>query len=130
MMRSATRPIKAGPIKAGPIKAGIAGLLTAVAALAAIAGGAAATEHLPPPDPTLGHELAQRVCSGCHLVDEQQRGPVVDGVPTFMGIADRLDDAAIETILLSPSHPVMPNAPLTAAERRDVVAHIRNLAAD
>lgn len=96
----------------------------------AVAGGALAAEHLAPADPLRGHEVAERLCSSCHLVDEAQRGPVPDGVPSFMSIARRLDDATIEALLLAASHPVMPDPPLTAAERRDVVAHIRSLAAE
>lgn len=102
----------------------------AVLALTLGGGGVLAEDHLPPPDTERGHELAREVCSGCHLVDERQRGPVVDGVPSFMSIARRLDDATIEALLLAASHPVMPDPPLTAQDRRDVVAHIRRFATD
>jgi len=95
--------------------------------LAVPAGAVGASEHLVPADPAAGHEIATRLCSSCHLVDERQRGPVVDGVPSFMAIADNLDDATIEALLLAASHPAMPDPPLTASDRRHVVAHIRRL---
>jgi mono/diheme cytochrome c family protein len=81
-------------------------------------------------DPALGHDLAARVCSACHLIEPRDAGPVVDGVPTLMSIADALDDAAIETLLLAPSHPAMPEPPLTGPERAQVIAYIRSLASD
>ncbi|MEZ5863965.1 MAG: hypothetical protein R3D25_07785 [Geminicoccaceae bacterium] len=37
-------------------------------------------------DPRAGHELAAELCSGCHLIDDRQGGPVADGVPTFAAI--------------------------------------------
>ena len=81
-------------------------------------------------DPDAGYDLAARLCSACHLIEPRHAGPVVDGVPTLMSIADRLDDAEIETLLLAPSHPAMPEPPLTGAERAQVIAHIRSLAGD
>lgn len=81
-------------------------------------------------DPVLGYELAARVCSGCHLIEPRHAGPVVDGVPTLMRIAATLDDEEIESLLFAPSHPVMPEAPLSRAELGHLVAYIRSLATD
>ena len=92
--------------------------------------GAAAAQSVDEEGVIRGRELASQLCSGCHVVDPRQGGVASDGVPTFMSIADQLDDAAIENQLLAPSHPAMPNAPLDREQRRDVVAYIRSLAAD
>ena len=81
-------------------------------------------------DPAVGYELAARVCSACHLIEPRHVGPVVDGVPTLMRIAATLDDAEIETLLLAPSHPAMPEAPLSRTELGHLVAYIRSLATD
>ena len=81
-------------------------------------------------DPAAGHDLAARLCSACHLIEPGDAGPVIEAVPTLMSIADALDDAEIETRLLAPSHPAMPDPPLTGAERAQVIAHIRSLATD
>jgi hypothetical protein len=48
----------------------------------------------------------------------------------LMRIAETLDDAEIEALLLAPSHPVMPEAPLSRVEREHLVAYIRSLATD
>ena len=44
-----------------------------------------------------------------------------------MRIAETRDDAEIETLLLAPSHPAMPEAPLDRAEREHLLAYIRTL---
>jgi len=82
------------------------------------------------PDPELGFDLAARVCSACHLIGPRHAGPVVDGVPSLMRIAETRDDATIETLLLAPSHPAMPEPPLNRAEREHLLAYIRTLAND
>ncbi len=94
---------------------------------AAMLVAAAAAETPGVADPALGRDLAARLCSACHIVEPRHAGPVIDGVPTFMRIAAELDDAAIETLLLAASHPVMPEPPLTRLERQHVIAHIRSL---
>ena len=100
--------------------------------VAGLAGSAGVVAAQTPPgaDPAVGYELAARVCSACHLIEPRHAGPVVDGVPTLMGIAATLDDAEIETLLLAPVHPVMPEAPLSRAELEHLVAYIRSLASD
>jgi mono/diheme cytochrome c family protein len=101
----------------------------AVAGLAGSVRTAAAETPLGA-DAALGYELAARLCSACHLIEPRHAGPVVDGVPTLMRIAATLEDAEIETLLLAPSHPVMPEAPLSRAELGHLVAYIRSLATD
>lgn len=94
---------------------------------ASLLGAAAVAETPGMADPAVGHDLAARLCSACHIIEPRHAGPVIDGVPTFMRIAAELDDAAIETLLLAPSHPAMPEPPLTRLERQHVIAHIRSL---
>jgi mono/diheme cytochrome c family protein len=82
------------------------------------------------PDTAAGYDIAARVCSACHLIEPRHAGPVVDGVPTLMRIADTRDDEEIETLLLAPSHPEMPAAPLTRLETSELIAYIRSLATE
>ena len=82
-----------------------------------------------PADTTNGLTLAQKLCSGCHLVSARPQGPVPDGVPSFMAIAARpgIDAARIETTLIQPKHPAMPSPPLDTRQMRDVAAYILSL---
>ena len=89
-------------------------------------GGPAAAQQVPG-DAAAGFELAGKLCSGCHLIDNRQRGPVVDGVPTFSEIARRLPPDEIERGLLAPTHPVMPEPPLDARGRADIIAYLATL---
>lgn len=100
---------------------GIAGLLAGAICLAGPAAQAG--------DPVAGHALARDLCSGCHLVDAGQRGPVVDGVPAFQTLArdPAIDDRRLEGFIADP-HPPMPRVPLTAVEIDSLVAYIRSLA--
>lgn len=95
-----------------------------------IAAGAAAAQAQTGDAGSRGAELAAQLCSGCHVIDPRQAGVVIDGVPTFMSIAARLDDRTIEARILAPAHPAMPDPPLDQRQRQDVVAYIRSLAAD
>lgn len=87
--------------------------------------GAAGVRAEVPGDPARGHELARGLCSTCHLVDARQRGPVPDGVPSFMAIA--AGAGATEARLLQPPHPQMPPPPIDRQGLRDLVAYIRSL---
>ncbi len=104
--------------------------VAAAFALPALLQGAPASAQQVPGDAASGLELAGKLCSGCHLIDNRQRGPVVDGVPTFAEIARRLSPAEIERGLLAPTHPVMPQPPLDAKGRADVVAYFATLRPD
>ncbi len=96
-------------------------LLLSAPALAETPAGVAAAS---------GYDLAARVCSACHLIEPRHAGPVVDGVPTLMRIADTRDDAEIETLLLAPGHPAMPAPPLDRLEMAQLIAYIRSLATE
>ena len=96
---------------------------------AAIAPGGVAAQGTPPGDPAAGRALAGQLCSSCHLVGPEQRGPVPDGVPSFMAIAARpgtMEDHLLG-VLVSPPHPAMPAPPLDRRQMRDVAAYILSL---
>lgn len=106
-------------------------VLTAAVALAAWAAPVAASaETVLGGDPEQGYDLAARVCSGCHLIGPRHAGPVPAGVPTLMRIAETRDDDEIETLLLAPVHPAMPEPPLSRVEREHLIAYIRSLEED
>lgn len=102
-------------------------LVAVVAVASALPQGALAQAQQVPGDAAAGLELAGKLCSGCHLIDNRQRGPVMDGVPTFAEIARRLTPDEIQRGLLAPTHPVMPQPPLDARGRADVLAYIGTL---
>lgn len=79
------------------------------------------------PDPGRGQEVAERVCTNCHLVSDRQAKAVAD-VPSFAAIADQPDqsEGAIMARIILPKHP-MPVIPITKSELEDVAAYIMSL---
>lgn len=79
-------------------------------------------------DPVAGKRLAVDLCSGCHLVEDGQRGPVSDGVPSFRALAadPAMTGARLRGFIGEP-HPPMPRVSLTATETDAIVAYIRSL---
>jgi mono/diheme cytochrome c family protein len=79
------------------------------------------------PDPLHGKDLAQRLCSNCHLVGEGQEHAIID-VPSFREIADKegQTEGAIMAHIVLPKHP-MPAIPLTTSELADLAAYIMSL---
>jgi mono/diheme cytochrome c family protein len=96
----------------------------AMALLAAMPANAAE----PASDPRAGERLARQWCAECHLVAEDQKRPVVAGVPTFRSLANdpKVPEYRIRMFMITP-HPVMPNFMLTARETEDLVAYFRSL---
>lgn len=73
-----------------------------------------------------GEQLARDLCSECHIVSEVQRGPVLDGVPSFPELArSKRTDAQLRAWLTDP-HPPMPDQPLSEREIASVIAYIRS----
>ncbi|MEJ2516957.1 MAG: c-type cytochrome [Methyloceanibacter sp.] len=74
-----------------------------------------------------GRALADRVCSNCHLVSDQQNNAVAD-VPTFQEIADKPEqtEGRIMARIAIPKHP-MPVIPISKEELEDVAAYIMSL---
>ena len=87
------------------------------AALPATAAGNAAS----------GRQIAERWCTGCHLVGDDQKSASTD-VPSFFDIARRSkgDIDRLGGFLANP-HPPMPNLNLTHAEIDDLLAYIGSL---
>lgn len=77
-------------------------------------------------DEQAGKILAQRWCSGCHVVDRSDGG--TDTAPPFPSIAHRHpgDQKWLRGWLTEP-HPPMPNLNLTRQEIDDVVAYLDSL---
>jgi mono/diheme cytochrome c family protein len=79
------------------------------------------------PDVAAGRVLAERWCSGCHLVDAQQTEGN-DGVPTFRAIGRKeWTDLKFSMAMASP-HPPMPTLDLTRRELADLLAFVRSQA--
>jgi mono/diheme cytochrome c family protein len=79
------------------------------------------------PDPVHGKELAQQLCSNCHLVDSQQQQANAD-VPSLNEIANKEGQTAgtLMAHIVLPKHP-MPTIPLTQSELADLAAYILSL---
>jgi mono/diheme cytochrome c family protein len=99
----------------------------AVAALCLLLGATAAVAQSAG-DSKRGRELAQRLCTNCHVIAPEATGPVRTDVPTFPTIAGRPGVTAerIAGAIIIP-HPAMPGVQLTTAEIRDIVAYILSL---
>jgi mono/diheme cytochrome c family protein len=95
-----------------------AGTILATAAIAQTTAG----------DANAGHRFALASCSGCHLVDDQQKKPAVDGVPSYQSLANDASKTPerLRTFLASP-HGAMPPLSLSRQEIDDVVAYIGTL---
>lgn len=103
---------------------GLRGVLAACLLLAAMSADAAE----PVSNPRAGERMARQWCAECHMVAEDQKRPVVAGVPTFRGLANdpKVSEYRIRMFLVTP-HPVMPNFMLSAQETEDIVAYFRSL---
>jgi mono/diheme cytochrome c family protein len=74
-----------------------------------------------------GQRIAERWCSGCHVVASgPQQGS--DQIPTFaqIGRSDRFDDGLLAAFLSAQHHSRMPNLSLTRSEVADLVAYIES----
>ena len=81
------------------------------------------------PDSVHGKDLAEKLCTNCHLVGStQQQQPTNADVPSFHEIANREGQTAgaITARIMLPKHP-MPQIPLTRAELADLAAYILSL---
>jgi mono/diheme cytochrome c family protein len=79
-------------------------------------------------DPTQGKTIAERWCSGCHVVGPTQTSAPADQAPPFASLALRpdFDEARLALLLLSP-HPNMPKLALSRFEIADLADYIRTL---
>jgi mono/diheme cytochrome c family protein len=75
----------------------------------------------------LGGQLAERWCSGCHIISASQERGTTEA-PTFRSIAERSPEPidALAAFLMDP-HPPMPDLSLTREEIRDLLSYIASL---
>ena len=103
--------------------------LCALSMLVLVAGGATvAAPATNVPNSQLGHELAARLCSNCHLVGNAEQQQANADVPSFAEIANKegQSSGAIMAHIMLPKHP-MPTIPLTKSELADLSAYILSL---
>jgi mono/diheme cytochrome c family protein len=97
-----------------------------VAGLGLSAGALRAQIH---PDPGTGRELADKLCTGCHIVGNEVASAAVPAdVPSFKAIADKPGQTteAIAGRIVVP-HPPMPEIQLTREEIGDLATYILSL---
>jgi mono/diheme cytochrome c family protein len=80
------------------------------------------------PDPVSGKQLAERLCTNCHLVGSVTQEQANSDVPSFPEIANLEGQTAgaITARIILPKHP-MPQIPLTKPELNDLAAYIMSL---
>ncbi len=79
-------------------------------------------------DTFAGHELAQRWCGSCHVVDIGAQRQGTDAVPSFAAIAAMPSTTAASlTAFLTTPHAQMPNDALNRADIANVSAYILSL---
>ena len=107
---------------------GLLGLATLALVGASASAGAAPGR---PGEPKSGLSIAQKLCSGCHMVAPGSNSTAQPGIPSFPAIAGHEGQTAerLAGIIIVP-HPPMPTIQLTMTEIRDVVAYIMSLKSD
>ena len=79
-------------------------------------------------DADQGKVIAERWCTGCHVVESEQKSPVTDQAPPFASIARRPDfDANKLALVLLQPHPDMPKLALSRAEIANIADYIATL---
>ena len=80
------------------------------------------------PDPRHGKELAERLCTNCHLVGSAKQQHANADVPSFheIGNAEGQSAGAVTAHIILPKHP-MPQIPLTRSELADLASYILSL---
>lgn len=107
-------------------------LRLAALSLAVPAASPAAAQSPPlPNEPSAanGHQISQRLCVGCHVIDATSPATApATGVPTFRAIANRAGQTGshIKDRLIAPPHQ-MPDMTLTLREIDDILAYLQTL---
>ena len=114
-------------------KACVAGVWIVGVALAAASAPQGAAQAPPSrPSAATGKVIADRLCTGCHVVEANPSAAVpASGVPSFRAIATKTGQtgSSIRDALISPPHQ-MPDMQLTIREIEDIVAYLETLRAD
>ena len=81
-----------------------------------------------PPSAVEGHELARKLCKGCHLIDDNDGAVAQVGPPSFASIANKPGQTAdrIKGALIQP-HPPMPDMHLSNEEMLNIIAYLESL---
>jgi mono/diheme cytochrome c family protein len=75
-----------------------------------------------------GKDIAERWCTGCHVVENEQKPPATDQAPPFASVARTPDfDANKLAMLLLKPHPNMPKLSLSRAEVANLADYILTL---
>jgi mono/diheme cytochrome c family protein len=75
-----------------------------------------------------GKAIAERWCTGCHVVEREQKSPATDQAPPFASIAGTPEFGANKlAILLLAPHPNMPKLALSRAEVANLAEYILTL---
>ena len=79
-------------------------------------------------DPGRGRDLAESLCSTCHVVDAGPGNVAKSDISSFYSIANRPDQSQerLAGAIIFP-HPAMPKVSFTNTELRDVIAYIMSL---
>jgi mono/diheme cytochrome c family protein len=98
-----------------------------LASISVLCAGASFAGVTSAPDPENGKQLAERLCSNCHLVESGQEHAVAD-VPSFHEIANMegQTEGSIMGKIIIPKHP-MPVIPITKSELADLAAYIMSM---
>jgi cytochrome c len=99
--------------------------------LVLLAGPALA--ELPVGDPSVGRELVEGLCGGCHAVDESRQSPISEA-PPFIDLVDRwppshLAEALAEGIVVGHGAVRMPEFRLHPDDIEDVISYLEELEA-
>jgi mono/diheme cytochrome c family protein len=75
-----------------------------------------------------GKDIAERWCTGCHVVEPDQERPAVDQAPPFASVAriPEFNANKLAILLLKP-HPSMPKLSLSRAEVANLADYILTL---
>jgi mono/diheme cytochrome c family protein len=75
-----------------------------------------------------GKDIAERWCTGCHVVENEQKRPAIDQAPPFASVArtPEFDANKLAMLLLKP-HPNMPKLSLSRAEVSNLAEYILTL---
>lgn len=79
-------------------------------------------------DPGRGRDIAESLCSTCHIVDASPGNIAKSDISSFYSIANKLDQSQerLAGAIIFP-HPAMPKVSFTNTELRDVISYIMSL---
>jgi mono/diheme cytochrome c family protein len=79
-------------------------------------------------DPGRGRDIAESLCSTCHIVDASPGNVAKSDISSFYSIANKPDQSQerLAGAIIFP-HPAMPKVSFTNSELRDVISYIMSL---